>query len=301
MRISEIAARRRNLLISIIRGIIKENYEVTREYTVSEIETVFYFRKRDIAYNLKYFFEKKDDKFILKKKMLNEVQRIINNHRQAFGQLETAKVLFIKSFGRFYDDYKNSKGFSFDHERFRKIYSDLHQVIQILHWGMLPILLKWLMINSGKIPEDDIIAFYDHYDMLTALLNEIRGKGETMETKGDDTLNRTMTFSVFTRRWGHNDVYRIERTIDGWEVQHIAINGKCAKDGEGALMNNLHHDCIFFPEDGVKYALSNLWEDAEDGKVTPAELQKKIQQIADWISSVEKAVGENQPDWVNYY
>lgn len=301
MRISETTARRRNLLISIIRGILKENFEVTREYTVSEIEIVFHFRKRDIAYNLDYFFEQRDEKFILKTERLDEAQRIIKNHHQALGQLETAKVLFIKSFGRFYDDYKNSAGFSFDHERFRKIYSDLHPVIQILHWGMLPILLKWLMINSGMLPEDDIIAFYDHYDMFTALLNEIRGKGETMETKGDDTLNKKMTFSVYTRRWGHNDVYHIERTIDGWEVHHIAINGKCAKDGEGALMNNLHHDYVFFPEDGVKYALSNLWDDAEDGNLTLEELQKKLQQIAEWISSVEKAVGENQPDWVNYY
>lgn len=301
MMLSETTARRRNLLISIIRGILKENYEVTREYTVSEIETVFHFRKRDIAYNLGYFFEQRDEKFILKTEKLDDVQKIIQNHHQALGQLETAKVLFIKSFGRFYDDRENSTSLSFDYKSMQKIYSDLHPVIEILHWGMLPILSKWLMINSGRLPENDVIAFYDHYHMLTALLNEIRGRGETMETKGDDTINRKMTFSVYTRRWGHSDVYEIERTIDGWEVHHIAINGKCAKDGEGALMNNLHHDFIFFPEDGVKYALSNLWEDAEDGKLTPEDLQKKLQQIADWISSVEKAVGENQPDWVNYY
>ena len=301
MRISEINARRRNLLTSIIRGILKEDFEVTREYSLSEIEKVFNFRKRDVAYNLSFFFEQRDEKYVLKKRKLIEVNTIIHKHQQALGQLETAKVLFIKSFGRFYDDDKNSTGFSFDHERLREIFSDLHPVIWILHWGMLPILSKWLMINSGRLPENDIIGFYDHYHMLTALLNEIRGQGETMETRGDDTLNKEMTFSVYTRRWGHSDVYQIERMIDGWEVLHIANNGKCSKNGEGALMSNLHHDSVFFPEDGVKYALSNLWDDAEDGNVTPEELQKKLQQIADWISSVEKAVGENQPDWVKYY
>jgi len=35
--------------------------------------------------------------------------------------------------------------------------------------------------------------------------------------------------------------------------------------------------------------------------VTPEELQEKLQQIEGWISSVEKAVEKNQPDWVNYY
>lgn len=301
MMLSETTARRRNLLISIIRGVLKENYELTREYTVSEIETTFHFRKRDIAYNLEYFFEQSDKKFILKTEKREETRKIIQNHHQAHGQLETAKILFIKSFGRFYDDRENNTSFPFDYQRLQKIYSDLHLVIQVLHWGMLPILSKWLMINSRRIPENDIIAFYDHYDMLTALLNEIRGQGETMETKGDDTINKEMTFSVYTRRWGHPDVYRIERTIDGWKVLHISINGKCDKDGEGALMKNLQHDSVFFPEDGVKYALSELWEKAEDGSITLEELQKKLQQIADWISSVEKVVGENQPDWVNYY
>jgi len=299
--VSEKTARRRNLLISIIRGILKGNFKVTRGFTVTEIESSFHFKKRDIAYNFDYFFEQRDEKFILTTEKLDIVKKIIRNHQRVLGDLETAKVLFIKSFGRIHADYNNSADFSFDRERLQKIYSDLHPVIHILHWGMLPILSKWLMINSGRLPENDIITFYNHYDMLTALLNEIRGCGKTMETKGDDTLNKEMAFSVYTRRWGHQDVYRVARTIDGWEVRHNAINGKCSKDGVGALMNNLQHDSVFFPEDGVKYALSNLWDDAENGNLTSEELQKRLQQIADWISSVEKAVGENQPDWVNYY
>lgn len=299
--IIEETERRRNLFISIIRGILKENYEMTRKYTMSEIKTAFHFRERDIAYNLGHFFEQKKEKFILKNKMQDYAKKIVKNHHLALEQLETAKVLYIKSFGRFYDDYKSNTNRIFDHKSLQRIYSELHPVIHILHWGTLPILSKWLMINSRRLPENDVTAFYDHFDMLTALLNEIRGRGEMMESKGDNTLNMEMYFSVYTRRWGHSKNYKIKRTIDGWDVRHIAINGNCAKDGEGALMVNLHHDCIFFPEDGVKHALNSLWEDAEEGNLTTEELQKKLQQIADWISSVEKAVGENQPDWVNYY
>jgi hypothetical protein len=292
-------ARKRNLLISIVRGIIQNKYEVMREYTVADLETVFNFRKRDIAYNLDCFFEHRDESFIFKKEALNEVQRIIQNHQQAKVRLEEAKVLFIKSFGRFHDDYETSG--VFDNKKLQKMYSELHPLIPILHWGMLPILSKWLMINSNRRPEDDVVVFYDHYHMLTALLDEIRGKGEKMETRGDDTLNKEMKFSVYTRRWGHTDSYKIERTIDGWMVHHISINGKCKKDGEGVLINNLQHDSVFFPEDGVKSALGTLWNDAEDGNLTIEELQEKLQEVADWISSVEKVVGENQPKWVNYY
>lgn len=298
---SETIARRRNLLISITRGILKENYELTREYTMQDIENIFYFRKKDIKYNLDFFFKQQNEKFILKQKRLYEVKQIIQKHHEAFKQLDTAKILFIKSFGRFYDKCENNKSLFYEHGKLTKIYSKLNPIIPILHWGMLPILSKWLMINSGKLPENDVIMFYDHYDMLTALLKEIRGRGQIMENKGDETLSKEMNFSVYTRRWGHKDVYRIERTIDGWETRHIAINGKCTKNGEGALMINLHHDSVFFPEEGVKYALSDLWELAEDGKLTLEDLQQKLQQIADWISSVEKAVGDNQPEWVNYY
>jgi len=63
----------------------------------------------------------------------------------------------------------------------------------------------------------------------------------------------------------------------------------------------LRHDCIFFSEDGVKHALENLWDLADENEMSVEELQEKLQQIADWISIVEKTVGESQPEWVRYY
>ena len=58
---------------------------------------------------------------------------------------------------------------------------------------------------------------------------------------------------------------------------------------------------MFFPEDGVRYAMKKLWEQADEGELSFEELQDRLQQIADWISHVEAAVGEAQPDWVGYY
>jgi len=127
------------------------------------------------------------------------------------------------------------------------------------------------------------------------------GNRESMEMNGDQTLGKELTFSVFCRRWGHTDSYRMQRTIDGWNVRHISINGACDPDGTGALLMNLQHDSIFYPEEGVKYGLQKLWEDADDGKIDVEQLQIKLQQIADWISKVEQAVGAGQPEWLNYY
>ena len=175
------------------------------------------------------------------------------------------------------------------------------EILPVLHWGHLPIFNKYLLYNRGIDPEQHTVEFYGHYDCMKAMLAEIRGSGLEMQISSDDTLGKNLAFEVYTRRWGHTDRYQIQRTIDGWKCSYIAIGGKCDKNGEGGLFNNLNHDAVFFPEEGVKYAMEELWEDADEGRIDLKELQRRLQQVADWISHVEKAVGEKQPEWVNYY
>lgn len=298
----EIQARRRNLCISILKSIAQQGDKLDQTYTVDMIVDRFKFRQKDIKYHMtSYFKERESMQYSFCPEMQEFLGKALLAHRRAVPSLEEAKIIFLKEFGRFHDRYKADMTRNFDHQNLQNIYQRIQNIIPILHWGLLPILNKYLMINSGIIPEDNLIQFYDHYDMLCAILNEIRGNGEVMTTKGDETLNQELSFSVYTRRWGHNDCYRIQRTVDGWHIGHIAINGDCDKEGSNALFANLNHDYVFYPEDGVKYAMSNLWEDAEDGKLTLPELQKRLQQIADWISAVERVVGEGQPQWVGYY
>ena len=121
-----------------------------------------------------------------------------------------------------------------------------------------------------------------------------------MQNTSDLHLGQEMPFTVYTRRWGSTDTYQISRTVDGWYCRHISINGKCKKNGEGALFQNLEHDNVFFPRDGVAYAFEKLWEDADEGKIDFNELSNRLQQVADWISEVEKSILK-QPEWVNYY
>lgn len=120
------------------------------------------------------------------------------------------------------------------------------------------------MINCRRIPEEDVVAFYDHYHMLSAIMRDIQGEGEKMTTQGDKTLDHELMFSVFTRRYHAHSRYRIQRTVDGWFAGYISINGACEKDGSGALTANLKHDSVFYPEDGFKHAMSELWEQAEE-------------------------------------
>ena len=300
MDISEELVRSRNLRISIARELAQQNSTLDEVYETTEIMERFSFCKRDIKYKLEEFFEPTKERYILNTKTRSFLQKVLLAHHTALPFLGEAEVVFLKSFGRYCDEFKTNYH-NFDYSRFRSIYNGLLDVIPVLHWGLLPILNKYLMINSRRIPEDDVLSFYDNYDMLHAMLKDIRGEGEKMTTKGDETLGQEMTFSVYTRRWQHKDNYRILRTVDGWNVGHKAIRGTCEKDGTGALFMNLEHDSVFYPKDGVKHALSILWEQANEGELTVEELKVKLQQIADWISMVEMAIGKGQPDWVNYY
>jgi hypothetical protein len=297
--ISEERARSRNLRVSIAKEIIRQGSSLSEIYTVSEIMEQFCFCRRDVKYLLKFFFQPEGKRYALNAKTRGFLEKALLAYQKALPLLGEAEVMFLKTFGRYYDQSKMDR-YNFDYSQLNSIYNDLHDVILILHWGRLPILNKYLMINSGRIPEEDVINFYDHFHMLQAMLNDIRGEGEKMTTKGDETLDLEMTFSLYTRRWGHDDIYHMKRTVDGWSLEYSAIGSSCEKDGTGALFHSLEHDSVFYPKDGIKFAMAELWEQADEGALTPKELQDKLQQIADWISVVERAVGEGQPDWVNY-
>jgi hypothetical protein len=300
-KVSEDCARSRNLRICIAKEIGRRGSSLNETYDIPEIMERFCFCERDVKYLLKTFFRSEGERYILNVTTQEFVKKALLAHQKALPLLGEAEVVFLKTFGRYCDQLEQTHYYKFDCCQLDSIYKDLHNVIYILHWGRLPIINKYLMINSGKIPENNVVDFYDHYHMLQAMLSDIRGEGEKMTTKGDETLDKEMTFSVYTRRWGHNDVYNIKRTVDGWNLESSTNGSVCEKDGTGALFNTLEHDSVFYPKEGVEFALKELWMQADEGALTLKELQDRLQQIADWISVVERSVGEGQPDWVAYY
>lgn len=290
----------RNLRMSIAKGLLSENWSIERGFLESELKNVFRFKYCDLAYYSTKFFKKSDEKYTLVDKEMTYIKKILSSHKIAESLLRDADARFVSEFGGFHNEYVNNYS-NFSFERYEKIEKSLMEIMPVLHWGHLPIFNKYLLHNREINPEENTVEFYCHYDCMKAMLDEIKGVGQIMNIKSDDTLGKNLTFEIYTRRWGHSDMYRLQRTIDGWECNHLAINGKCQKNGEGALFNNLKHDSVFYPEDAVMHAMEKLWEASDEGEIDLAELQKRLQQVADWISSVEKAVGENQPEWVNYY
>ena len=240
-------ARLRNLLISIVKGILKNGRDINSEYTIEEIGDIFFFRKKDLAYHLdKFFIEKSPNKYTLKSEQKQIIKDILKEYNKNSKLLEDIKIVFIKSFGRYYKNSKKSFGYSYDYEKFNLLYSKIQSIIHILHWGILPIVPEHIMVNSRSIPEDNITFFYNHYHMLEMILREIYGEGEIMSTEGDKNLDKEMIFPIYSRRWGHVYNYIIRRTIDGWEISFFSSDKKSDKDGEGALFKTLEHNSIFF-------------------------------------------------------
>lgn len=99
-------------------------------------------------------------------------------------------------------------------------------------------------------------------------------------------------FRVFTKRWNHTVTYHITKTVDGWSVKHIAINGNCNPDGSPLLHANLNQDNISYPYQ-IDSFLEHLWQQIHLEEIDHETAQIRLQEIADWISNCEKA----QPKW----
>ena len=288
----------RNLKITIAKYFISHRDEMNSVFSKQQLKEYFIFKESDFKTIVKDLFVLYKKSYKINGDLIVYLKKVIQSHDKATKYLNDAENQFLKKFGRFYADFKKDP-YSL-RELYKSTYEDLKSIIPIIHWGRLPVFNKYLLRNRGFDPETETLDFYNHLDCLKALLQDIKNEGEMMQNTSDLHLGQEMPFTVYTRRWGSTDTYQISRTVDGWYCRHISINGKCKKNGEGALFQNLEHDNVFFPRDGVAYAFEKLWEDADEGKIDFNELSNRLQQVADWISEVEKSILK-QPEWVTYY
>lgn len=141
----EIQARRRNLRISILKSVAQQGDKLNQPYTVDVIIDRFKFRQRDIKYHMMCFFQAREkQQYIFCPEMQKFLKKALSAHRQAAPALEDAKIIFLKEFGRFHDRCKVDMMRNFDYQKLQNIYQRLQNIIPILHWGLLPILNKYL-------------------------------------------------------------------------------------------------------------------------------------------------------------
>ena len=104
-----------------------------------------------------------------------------------------------------------------------------------------------------------------------------------------------LNFKVYNNRRNCELNYSIKHTDQGWYIQHIAINGDCKPDGEPFFYMNFRQDYINYPYD-FGSMLEWLWEKINNKEFDYSEAQKKLQELADWVSNCEKST----PKWKEY-
>ena len=142
------------------------------------------------------------------------------------------------------------------------------------------------MIENREMPADHP-DFYMHFHPLEDLLKFLLDP-HANDDPVDQTMGTEFTFRVFSRRWGRDDTYRLKRTEVGWHVEHLMIGGPCDKGGRPFVFDNLRQDHIQYPSDLGGW-MEWLWEQAAEQGLSPEDVQNGLQQLADWVSEVERS------------
>ena len=95
-------------------------------------------------------------------------------------------------------------------------------------------------------------------------------------------------FSVYSRRWGHEDTYRIKKLDDGWHIGFKAHTGNCNREGSPILEANFRQDSINYPAN-IGFYMEWIWGDLHEKRIDDTEVQLRLQQLADWVSDIERS------------
>ena len=297
----DIDARKRNLLIKIVKWAIENNSKsdervevLNNTFSKEYLKANLYFKTADIN----DYYDKLFNKGKLNKDIKKQLIDYLRYHEENIAcDSEPLKNIYNELSGMF-ENYHNNK------ENIEKTLKEAVEIAIKLHWKYLPIYMEQYITNNGYIPEEKPEVYYYHFHAIEDLYRYIYtdNKVEWKSIDGDINLDIDMTFKIYTTRWQHYDYYSIRRTSIGWSLSGLpAGTGECKKDGNGALTNALRHDSVCYPKDGLNYAMELLWNEADTTEMKLETLQSRLDDISEWIKAVEIATHESQPKWCGYY
>lgn len=150
--------------------------------------------------------------------------------------------------------------------------------------GYEPVHHNYMLKNRVVPPEDT--EFYNHIHPIEDLLKFIDDPNANKDPE-DVTIGEKFTFRVFSHLWGHNDTYHLTRTKDGWTVRFRESSIPSDRGGHPGLYYQFDHDDIDYPRN-LPYMLRWLWDRARDKGLTKEQVQEAIDELANWISEIEK-------------
>lgn len=157
----------------------------------------------------------------------------------------------------------------------------LHQ--SLAKRGHVPKHHAYMIENRGVAPDDP--EFYFHIHPIQDLI-KFTDDPHANDDPVDQTIGDEFDFRVFTRRWGHDEIYRLTRTATGWLVKVSMYTGPCDKACAPVLYDALRHDTVVYPHDVGEW-FEWLWQQAKDKGLDHAALQDGLNDIAEWIRVTE--------------
>ena len=143
---------------------------------------------------------------------------------------------------------------------------------------------RYMIENRGMEADDS--QFYNHIHPAEDLLAYLEDTSVN-DDPTDYTIGDTFEFQIYSNRWGHKDRYELTRTEKGWNTSHLSYNGEDdIKYEMKTLYSALRHDMISHPIN-IDSILSSIWITSKNNGLKHDEVQKMLNQVADWISQTE--------------
>ena len=92
---------------------------------------------------------------------------------------------------------------------------------------------------------------------------------------------------IFSRRWGHEDVYRVSKTSTGWDFESLSGLEHCDTTGAPSFFNSLKHDSVNYPAALPEY-MDWLWQESTREGMSEQDIQMQLNLLAEWISATER-------------
>ncbi|WP_340400459.1 hypothetical protein [Paenibacillus sp. FSL H8-0079] len=196
------------------------------------------------------------------------------------------KELFEEAMG-----YFSGKSSDIPSKRMQEIIQIMGDLSHELHMQLEPKPKhhKYMIQNRGRKPEDP--EFYYQIHAIEDLLKFLEDSNANNDPE-DVTLGKKFELKIYTRRWRGYDLYSIIRNDTGWFISHMSHNGQGGKNAEPILSYILRNDSISFPQN-LPSIMEDIWVRAEEEGLTKEEVQSMLDQVAEWISIVEKHYPDN--------
>lgn len=144
----------------------------------------------------------------------------------------------------------------------------------------------YMVHNRGVQPDHP--DFYLHIHPIRDLI-EFTMNPRANDDPEDQTLGHDFELPIFSRRWKHEDPYRLTRTKSGWDLGTLSVarSGKCDKSARPHFFVSLEHDSVQYPV-GTGDWFQWLWDRASQKGLSHDDVQQALNDIARWINETER-------------